>query len=141
MKVQRLHPDAVLPTRSKEGDAGYDLYCVEDALVMPDEFLDIHIGIAVEFPAGIYGRIVGRSSTFRRRGLLCIEGIIDEGYRGELFAAVHNINPETPCQIYKGERLVQLIPMVNIAPNLSPEFVGQLSASERGADGFGSTGS
>ena len=138
LHVQRLSPGAQLPTKSFADDAGYDLYCAESVVIPPGEFRDISIGIAVEPPPGVWYRIVGRSSTFRKRGLLVIEGIIDQGYRGELFVAVTNLGDED-AHVVSGERLAQMIPHKTLL-NMQPEWRDQLAPHARGTQGFGSTG-
>ena len=125
------------PTRSYPGDAGLDLYCSEPMVIYPGHSVDVPCGVRVELPIGLWARITGRSSTIRDKELLVIEGVIDNGWRGPLFAAVHNIGT-TKQEVKRGERIAQLIPMPVI--NLRPRRVERLSISERGERGFGSTG-
>lgn len=136
-KVLRLHPEALLPRYGYAGDAGMDLSVVSRHVLNPGESRDLPTGIAVELPAGFWARITGRSSTLRQRGLFVNEGVIDEGYRGELLVYVTN-RQSTPVEILQGDRLAQLIlHPVHQAP---PVEVGELAPSERGTNGFGSTG-
>lgn len=135
--VQKLVPEAILPSRNYSGDAGYDLFVVEDAYIEPGAVVDVPTGIAIELPRGYWARIVGRSSTIRNRGLLVIEGIIDNGYRGHLFFAVHNLQ-EKPIVIRAGERLSQLI--VHKLYAFPVAEVEILNDSDRSGNGFGSTG-
>ena len=136
-KVKRLHEDATLPSYGYPGDAGMDLAVVGRHTLNPGESRDLPTGIAVELPAGYWGRITGRSSTLRKRGLFINEGVIDEGYRGELLVYVTN-RQSTPVEIEPGDRLAQLIlHPVHQAP---AEWADELSPSERGTNGFGSTG-
>lgn len=136
-KVQRLHPEAVLPTSTYPGDAGMDLCVVGDHVLAPGESRDLPTGIAVQMPDELWGRITGRSSTLRKRGLFVNEGVIDNGYRGELLVYVTN-RQSTPVEISSGDRLAQLI--------LQPVFrspaawAEALDESKRGTNGFGSTG-
>lgn len=126
------------PKDQYTGDAGCDLYTSEETWIQPGTFVDVPCGIAVAFPEGIWGRITGRSSTIRKKGLLVIEGIIDNGYTGPIFAGVWNLT-DRPVLVKVGERLAQLIPM-----RLVPvEFVevDELPETERGSRGFGSSGS
>lgn len=87
-------------------------------------------------PSGIFGRITGRSSSIRR-GLLVHEGIIDPGFRGELFAAVTNLNDE-PVRLTHHERIAQLVFAPAIRPLLSETL--ELPPADRGEKGFGSSG-
>ncbi len=139
MKVvfQRLHDSAVLPVQTYGGDAGHDLYAVEDCCLEPARFARVSTGLAMTLPVGTWARIVGRSSTFAA-GLLVREGIIDNGYRGELMIGLFNISA-SKIVVKKGERLAQLIFQTLIVPEL--EF-GQVDSSgtQRGSRGEGSTG-
>lgn len=125
------------PNRAMAGDAGFDLYCQESVIVRPGKFVDIDCGVKVQLPEGWWGMLTGRSSTLRKRGLLVHTGIIDNGYRGPLFAGVWNLTSSL-VRVEAGERLAQLIP-VPIFPGLVA-VVDQLEISERGIKGFGSSG-
>lgn len=132
------------PTRHSPHDAGYDLYVSRDTVIEPGCFADVHTGIRVAMPQSMWGRIVGRSSTRRKRGLLVIEGVIDPGYRGLLYSGVHNLS-DVPVEIKAGERLAQFIPHINMAPSLSTlhltrEEFDAIPHDGRGENGFGSSG-
>lgn len=136
--------DGRLPTRAHAGDAGYDLYAAEDAVIPWNQFKDIHCGVRVALPEGVWGRIVGRSSTTRSRGLLVTEGIIDTGYRGELYIGVRNL-ADRQVTVHAGERIAQLI----LCPNLAPDYRARWASADefdaiphdgRGSAGFGSSG-
>lgn len=129
----------VRPKRQHSGDAGYDLTVSRDVVVPAHSFVDVHTDVAVIFPDGVWGRITGRSSTLRRRGLLVTEGIIDNGYTGELFTGVYNLTNED-IQVKRGERIAQLVPHVLINLEWSEGSERDLIATGRGSDGFGSTG-
>lgn len=128
------------PTRSYVGDAGFDLVVEQDTTVHVDHFVDVRCGISVELPEGVWGLITGRSSTLRRRGLLVTQGIIDNGYRGELFAGVQHLGRGPKVDLVRGERIAQFIPFRLEAPNLRLRRVAELSESDRDVSGFGSTG-
>ena len=136
-KVKRLHPEAVLPVYGYPGDAGMDLCVVGDHVLAPGESRDLPTGIAVEMEDQLWGRITGRSSTLRKRGLFVNEGVIDNGYRGELLIYVTN-RQSTPVQIDSGDRLAQLI--LTEIHNAPAAWADELSPSDRGTNGFGSTG-
>lgn len=134
-----LVDNALLPTKGYADDAGYDLFVTERRVIEPGETMDIPTGVAVEFPVGTWGMIVGRSSTLRKRGLLINIGIIDYGYRGELFLNTANLGQDAVF-IDPGERLGQLLLMNNVSLGLTPVFVDELNPHLRGDKGFGSTG-
>lgn len=124
--------------RPYPGDAGLDLYCQETVVVQPGEFRDVSLGVAVQLPEGWWGLLTGRSSTIRNLGLMVTQGVIDNGYRGPLFAGVWNLRSE-PVTVSRGMRIAQLIP-VPIWQG-SVVLAGRLDPHERGTSGFGSSGS
>lgn len=128
------------PRLAHEGDAGFDLSYngVSVLTVHPDETINVPTGIYVQLPYGTWGMITGRSSTFKNN-LLTPLSVIDNGFRGELFAIVRNIGKET-AYIYPSDRVAQLIPIPMLADVFEWVHVDQLDDSERGDQGFGSTG-
>ena len=135
-------PPDCAPDVGYPGDAGFDLYnTLEEPLtIAPDELVQIPSGIAVEMPPGTWSLILGRSSTFGKVGLLVNPAVIDNGFRGPLYAVCRNITTE-PVTIHPGQRVAQLIPFPLTAAVLTWRHVATLSDSERGTAGFGSTGS
>lgn len=134
-----------LPQRHHAGDAGFDLYASETVEVKPGGFLDVPTAVHAALPEGVYARITGRSSTWRTKGLIVVEGIIDTGYRGPLFAGVWNARSEYPVVIEEGERVAQLVLHDNISAlvgvnTIDRESFDRLPGDGRGAAGFGSTG-
>lgn len=127
------------PKRGYADDAGLDLIVEGTHTLTPHEFMDIPCGISVELPERHWAMITGRSSTFRKRGLQVQTGIIDTGYRGPLFAAVYNTTGQE-VTVHEGERLAQLILFSNSTMRHTLLRVNRLSPSERGEQGFGSTG-
>lgn len=140
LRFALLRADAYEPTRGHFDDAGFDLYTVEDRTVGPGQFIDVPCGVAVQLPPSTWGMLTGRSSTLRKHGLMVHTGVIDEGYRGELFAGVFNLT-DGPVQIRRGERLSQLIVIPRMQLDLTRvDITDQFIQSSRGARGFGSTG-
>jgi dUTP pyrophosphatase len=134
----KLYPDAVEPSQAHPGeDVGWDLHVLDDVDIPPGEHADVTSGIAMALPVGYFARIVGRSSTIRKRGLILVEGIIDAGFRGELYSGVFNPSPVVR-RVSKGERLAQVI----VQPVLPVTWVQkpQLPTSMRNEAGFGSSG-
>ena len=132
---------AIIPTRQHEGDAGYDLYAdaQEPVTIKPHTTELIHTGIAIELPNGYFGAVFARSGLASKQGLRpanCV-GVCDSKYRGEYMVALHNDSITTRI-VNPGDRIAQLVVM----PYLNVEFdeVEELSDTERGEHGFGSTG-
>ena len=137
IRFKKTDGRAKTPTKAYPGDAGFDLYVSETTHIQSNSSCDVPIGIAVELPSKMWGRVCGRSSTFRVRNLLVIEGVIDQGYRGPLFVHVCNMNSETVV-IVQGERVAQFIPH-EVQDSVWKE-VDQIAPSHRGGKGFGSSG-
>jgi dUTP pyrophosphatase len=138
-------PNGRLPQRTYEGDAGYDLFAAENVAIPVGTFQSIRTDVSVALPANIWARITGRSSTWRKYGLITIEGVIDTGYRGELLAGLYNLGQQS-VTISAGDRIAQLIPHLNLNGSLpiaqvSRETFDRVAAVDnRGSNGFGSTG-
>ena len=139
--VKKLSPNAILPTYGSAEAAGADLYACLDApvTVAPGEIFWVPTGIALEVPKGCAGLIYARSSMGTKRGLAPANkvGVIDSDYRGEVRVVLLNHSKQEQT-IVPGERVAQLI----ITPVLTPiyEETEELSDTQRGAGGFGSTG-
>ena len=141
MNIKKLTSTAIVPTRGSEKAAGYDLYADTNSVVeiKPHKTKKINTGIAIMIPNGYYGAIVARSGLSTKKGLRPANctGIIDSDYRGDIIVALHNDSDEVQT-IEPHERIAQLV----ICPFLSVEFneVDELDETERGENGFGSTG-
>ena len=135
-----LSERATLPTRAHRGDAGLDLYASESARIGPGERWQVATGVAVEVPEGHAGLVVPRSGLARRHGISVVNapGLIDAGYRGEVKVLLLNNDPAEAFQVAPGDRIAQLV----ITPVVvaDPAEAEELSATERGEGGFGSTG-
>ncbi|HET7713859.1 MAG TPA: dUTP diphosphatase [Patescibacteria group bacterium] len=125
------------PVRAYHGDAGWDLFLSRECVAVAGKVTDCATNIRIALPEGFWGRIVGRSSTFRKSGVLVVEGIIDQGYRGELFIGVYNPTKDN-ILFPKHTRLAQIILHELIQVPWSE--VADLPESERGSKGFGSSG-
>jgi dUTP diphosphatase len=139
IKIKRLHELAVIPTYSKYGDAGADIYSIEHGILEPGEHRLISTGIAIEIPYGWVGLIHPRSGIAAKLGVTVLNspGTIDAGYRGELLINLHNTNV-TPYSFCIHDRIAQIIfQRVDFADF---EEVDELSTSVRGLGGIGSTG-
>ena len=141
VSVKKLRPNAILPTYGSVEAAGADLYaCLDEPVTIgAGETVFIPTGIAMEVPKGCAGLVYARSSMGAKRGLAPANkvGVIDSDYRGEFFVALHNHGKESQ-EVCHGERIAQLL----ITPVFTPGFVevSQLTETQRGSGGFGSTG-
>ncbi|MFZ0043752.1 MAG: dUTP diphosphatase [Solirubrobacteraceae bacterium] len=141
LRIVRLHERATLPTRAHPGDAGLDLYALDGALLEPGERASIPTGIAVEIPLGQAGLVLPRSGLAARHGISVVNapGLIDSGYRGELRVLLLNTDRAEAFELRTGDRIAQLV-LVRVELEETLE-VTELEASQRGAGGFGSSGS
>jgi len=137
VKIKKISDNAIIPTQANESDAGYDLYSVEDHHIKPAERRIVKTGICISIPDGCYGRIAPRSGLAVKKGLDVLAGVIDSGYRDEVGVVLINLG-SSPIDIGEGDRIAQII----FELCLSLEFVEaeDLSDSERGQGGFGSSG-
>jgi dUTP pyrophosphatase len=140
LEFRKLDPDASLPGRAREGDAGLDLRANGEFKVGPGERVLIPTGLAVAVPPGHAGLVLPRSGLASGQGLTLANapGLIDQGYRGEIMLAVVNLDPGHPVEVRKGDRVAQLV-VVPYA-EVEPAEVAELPPSGRGEAGFGSTG-
>ncbi len=131
-----LDPGAFVPTRAHSWDAGYDLFSREDATVWQDSGGKFDTGVHIQIPAGYTGFIKSRSGLHAVHGLSA-EGVIDAGYTGSINVLLRNHGPRA-VEIKRGQKIAQLVLLPIITPDL--EIVDALEATERGDNGFGSTG-
>ena len=142
VNIKKTDENAKIPTRGSAYAAGYDLYAhidVEELMIQPGETVKIGTGICAEIPNGYFGGILARSGLASKKGLRpanCL-GCVDSDYTGEIIVALHN-DSKSFQTITNGERIAQLV----IIPFMPVEFVevDELSETERGEGGFGSTG-
>jgi len=136
VKIKRLDRNAVIPTYAKDGDAGMDL--VATSIKFPNYKISYGTGLAIEIPVGYVGLIFPRSSIRKVDLSLCNSvGVIDSGYRGEIEVTFSRIE-EQESRYSVGDKIGQLIIMPY--PQIEFEEVDELSTTERGERGFGSTG-
>lgn len=128
------HPFA----RANAADAGADLAAAEERSIAPLSRATIRTGLAVEIPEGYYGRIAPRSGLAHNHGIDVLAGVVDSCYRGEIRVVLYNTDKEEPFQVRPGDRIAQMI----VERHYNFEFVevDDLSETDRGEAGFGSTG-
>lgn len=141
VRFKKLNDLAKIPTRGSKFSAGYDLYAATDydIQIPPHSTVKIGTGLAMDFPVGWFGAIFARSGIATKRGLRpanCVP-VIDCDYRGEWLIPIHNDSNETKT-VQAGERIAQLI----LLPYQDIDFkeVDELSDTDRGSSGFGSSG-
>lgn len=139
LAVKLLHPAAHLPRRAHPGDAGADLFSVEEMVIPPGERRDVGTGVALAIPAGQAGFVQPRSGLAFKHGIMVVNspGLIDAGYRGEVRVSLYNSGAR-PFVVAVGERIAQLV----IQRVEEPTFVAadELPQTVRGDGGFGSSG-
>jgi len=137
LRFKQLDDRAILPSRGSSSSAGLDITSIEEITLRPNERLLARTGLAVAIPEGYYARLAPRSGLASRHGLDILAGVVDADYRGEIGCIVYNTSNETvhlPAQT----KICQLIIEKIITP--AAEWSEDLSETDRGAGGFGSTG-
>ena len=139
LKIKKIHTEAILPKQARPGDAGMDLYAIEEKALNPGEFALIKTGIQLELPEGTEAQVRPRSGLALKHGITVLNspGTIDAGYRGEVGVVLINHGKEV-FQVEKHMRIAQLV--IQYVPTVEIEEVDELSDSERGERGFGSSG-
>lgn len=137
IRVKRVHPEAKLPTYGHTGDAGMDLYAVEDTVLEPGKPVRVRTGIAVEIPDGYVGLCWDKSGLATNHSLKTIAGVIDSTYRGEIMVGIMNLGVET-YTFKPGEKVTQML--IQKVENADIVEVEELNETLRGEGGFGSTG-
>lgn len=139
---KKIKKDAIEPTKGSAAAAGYDLYIpssIDGIAITPHSTVKIGTGIAIELPEGTFGAIFARSGLATKEGLRPANctGVIDSDYRGEIIIAVHNDTDHEKI-LHGGDRIAQLV----VIPYLQFQFqqINDLTDTDRGENGFGSTG-
>lgn len=140
IKIKLTHPDAAMPTRAKALDAGYDIRARQAATIPPHCIRVVLTGVAMELPPDFECQIRSRSGTAANFGVSVLNapGTIDAGYRNEIGVILIN-HSQTPFVVEVGDRIAQLI-FQRLPPVTLTLADEELSTSERGQSGFGSSG-
>lgn len=141
VKIKKIRPNAVIPTHGSKYSAGYDLHaCIDKPVIIkPHSTEKIGTGLAMELPNGYFGAIFARSGLATKQGLRpsnCV-GVCDSDYRGEYIVALHNDSDEERI-VEPNDKIAQLILMEYTIIDF--QEVQELSETNRGDGGFGSTG-
>ena len=137
LNFKKLDPRATLPSRGSSQAAGLDIYSIEDVAIEPKDRALVRTGLAVAIPEGHYGRVAPRSGLATKNGLHVLAGVIDADYRGEVRCLLYNAGDET-IHLPASSKICQLI----VEKIITPEAIwsDEISATDRGSGGFGSTG-
>jgi len=140
LPIAMLDDGLPVPSYAHEGDAGLDLCSATDLTIAPFERALVPTGVAVAIPEGHAGFVLPRSGLAARSGLSLVNspGLIDSHYRGEIKIIAINLDPLTPIDIHRGDRVAQLV--IQAVVRAEPQVVTRLDDTARGEGGFGSTG-
>ena len=139
--LRQLDSDLPLPGYAKAGDAGADLRASEDVQLAPGGGRAlVGTGVAIAIPDGYAGFVQPRSGLALKHGVTCLNtpGLIDSGYRDELRVLLVNLDPTTPYQVQRGDRIAQLV--IQRVEQAEWDLVDELDATDRGLGGFGHSG-
>jgi dUTP pyrophosphatase len=139
LEFQLLRPGAQAPRRTRPGDAGLDLRCVEGFSLAPAQRRKVGTGIAIALPAGVCALVVPRSGLAANDGVAPFPGLIDPNFRGELCVTLLNTSGEQ-FTAAAGDRIAQLLLLPFWAPALRVVDALAASPDDRGTDGWGSSG-
>lgn len=139
VKVKKIHPDAVVPRYAHDGDSGMDVYSVDNYLIKSGGRDLVRTGLQVEVPIGYEMQVRPRSGLALKKGITVLNtpGTVDSTYRGEVGVILINHSKDT-FEVRKGDRVAQVV--VSKVERAVIEEVNELSKSDRGEGGFGSTG-
>lgn len=139
VKVKRTHVDALLPLQANPGDAGLDLYSIEEVVILAGEAKLIKTGLQIELPKGTEAQIRPRSGLALKHSVTVLNspGTIDEGYRGEIGVILINHGKESFI-VEKSMRIAQMV--IQFVPSIQLQEVNELSQTVRGTAGFGASG-
>ncbi|MBI2626148.1 MAG: dUTP diphosphatase [Candidatus Nealsonbacteria bacterium] len=136
IRIQKIDPSAKIPTFAYSGDAGMDLFSLEDCQISSLDKKSISTGLKIAVPEGYAGFVCDKSGLALNHGLTTLAGVLDSGYRGELKVVLMNLGKE-PYEVKKGQKVAQLV----VKKIERPEIVeAVLDETERGKKGFGSSG-
>jgi len=137
LRVKKLNKDSKINEPARNGDAGYDVFAADSVSLMPQERYNMPLGIALEFPDGYFCQVNQKSGLSQKLGIDTIGNVIDSGYRGEIHAIIVNTSNKI-IHIESGQKIAQLVFISFVKSKI--KFTDELSETERGSDGFGSTG-
>jgi len=137
LKVQKLDPSAKIPSYAYEGDAGMDLFSIENTVIAPGEKTTIRTGLKLAIPQGYAGFVWDKSGLALKHHLKTMAGVVDSNYRGELLVVLTNLGKDE-YNIEKGSKIAQLVIKSVENPDIEEGEIGD--ETDRGEGGFGSSG-
>ncbi len=139
VKFVKVNKDAIIPDYAHSGDAGMDLYSVEDCIIEPFTFKKVSTGLLMQLPKGTEGQVRSKSGIALKNGVFVLNspGTVDENYRGEVGVILYNLSKQN-FEIKKGQKIAQLV--INKVCYAKTKVVESLDSTSRGEGGFGSTG-
>ena len=135
--IQLIKNNAKVPTQANQNDAGWDLYSCIDTVIAPKQRKTVSTGIALQMPEHLAGLIWPRSGLSVKHGIDVLAGVVDSGYRGEIMVCLYNTSDDSVV-INTGDRIAQII--FQEVPRVTMEVHTTLGSSQRGDNGFGSSG-
>jgi dUTP pyrophosphatase len=138
---EKMHPEAIIPKKEHEDDAGYDIYAFDSIHISPMGQALISTQVKMHMPPGVYGRIASRSGLSAKSGIEVGAGVIDRGYRGDIKVLLRNFSDKV-YSVSKGDKIAQLIltPYLSVPVKEVPSLNDIFGNTARGINGFGSTG-
>ena len=137
IKFQKILDEAIIPHYAHQGDAGMDIFSVEETIIKSGERKSVRTGVKMELAEGFVALVWDKSGLALKNGIKTMAGVIDSGYRGEIGVVLANLSGQD-YKIEKGQKIAQML--VQKVERAEIEEVKELSETKRGADGFGSTG-
>jgi dUTP pyrophosphatase len=109
LNVSKLSPQAVIPSRSTPGSAGFDLYSADNYVILPGHRVVVSTGVSLQFPSGNYGHITARPGLAVKHGLNILSDVVDADYTGEIKVVVQNTDQRQAFVVRPGYRIAQLV--------------------------------
>ena len=139
IKFKKLYEDVLLPVYAHKEDAGMDIFSNEELTIQPREWCLVKTGFSMELPTGYEAQVRSKSGLSLKSGIIVLNspGTVDENYRGEVGVIVMNVS-KVPYHVEKKQKIAQMV--INKVEHLECVEVEEISSSQRGEGGFGSTG-
>jgi len=139
VKIKKLRPEAIVPDYASPNAAGMDLHCLEDFTLLSDEVKLVKLGFSMELPPGWEAQVRPRSGLALKQNITVLNtpGTVDADYRGEVGVILINLGPHR-WEAKANDRIAQMV--IARAPQATIVVVDELTDTQRGAGGFGSTG-
>ena len=137
IKFQKILDEAIIPHYAHPGDAGMDIFSVEETIIKSGERKSVRTGVKMELAEGFVALVWDKSGLALKNGIKTMAGVIDSGYRGEIGVVLANLSGQD-YKIEKGQKIAQML--IQKVERAEIEEVKELSETKRGAGGFGSTG-